>query len=73
MLLGESGYTRKELASHANEVLYHGEEMPSLKPIVLVPPKHECCSSPLKRPSCPLIYTTSGTFIGAVSWKVQKV
>ena len=72
LLQGESGYTRKELVSHAAEVLYHEEGMPSLKPIVLLPPIHECCSSPLKldpRPSCTLVYTTNGTF----SWKVQKV
>ena len=69
LLEGESGYTRKELISHAAEVLYHEEGLPSLKPIVLLPPIHDCCSSPLKfdpRPSCPLIYTTNGTSVGAV-------
>ena len=30
LLQGESGYTRKELVSHAAEVLYHEEGMPSL-------------------------------------------
>ncbi len=69
LLQGESGYTRKELETHAAEVLYHEEGIRSLKPIVLLPPIHDCCSSPLKfdpRPSCPLIYTTSGTSVGAV-------
>ena len=68
LLEGESGYTRKELISHAAEVLYHEEGLPSLKPIVLLPPIHDCCSSPLKFdpcPSCPLIYT-NGTSVGAV-------
>ena len=47
LLEGKTGYTRKELVSHAAEVLYHEEGMPSLKPIVLLPPIHECCSSPI--------------------------
>ena len=42
LLEGESGYTRKELISHAAEVLYHEEGLPSLKPIVLLPPIHDC-------------------------------
>ena len=51
------------------EVLYHEEGMPSLKLIVFLPPVHECCSSLLKLdpcPSCPLVYTTNGTFVGAM-------
>ena len=69
LLQGQSGYTRKDLVSRASEVLYHDEQLPSLKPIVLLPPVHDCCSSPLKydpRPSCPLIYTTNGTSVGAM-------
>ena len=69
LLEGESGYTRKELISHAAKVLYHKEGLPSLKPTVLLPPIHDCCSSPLKVdpcPSCSLIYTTNGTSVGAV-------
>ena len=37
-----------------------------MKPL---PPINECCLSPLKidpRPCCPLIYTTNGTFVGAM-------
>ena len=41
----------------------------ALKHIVLVPPVKDCCGMPIiirSRPSFPLVYTTHGTFIGAL-------
>lgn len=52
-----------------NAILYHASGKSALKPIILVPHVLNCCQKRIKmdnRPSFPLVYTMSGTYVAAV-------
>ena len=63
------GWSRSDILSCAEQIYYKGGEMPSLKPLVLMPSVLECCSTRIRvdtTPSFPLVYTVNGTMVAAM-------
>ena len=63
------GWSRNDILSYAERIYYKDDEIPSLKPLVLMPSVLECCSTRIRvdpRPSFPLVYTLNGTMVAAM-------